>query len=610
MGAGLSTATMHCVPEHSLRAHGLTAYGSPVFQPAGAGIVATGLLAALTIASTASAQNNGSVTGSIDSYSPVTAERLRDPADGDWLMYRRTYDGWGYSPLDEIDRRNVEALEPVWSLSTGVQEGHEGALIVNDGVMFVTTPFNRMHAVEAATGDVLWSYQRQLPFDMSVIHPTNRGVALWGERVFMATSDAKLVALDARTGEVAWEAEVENYRNGYYITMAPLAANGNVMVGVSGGERGIRGFVAAYDADTGEQVWKTYTIPGPGEFGNDTWPGDSWQTGGAPSWITGTYDPELNQTYWGTGNPGPWIGEARPGDNLYANSVLALDADTGAIRGYHQYHWNGSWDWDEVDPPLVIDIERDGRTIPSLVHPGRNGYLWILERQPDGIGFVDAFPFVYQNVFTSVDSQTGRPAYDMEHKPGMGRVAEFCPSLHGGKNWPPAAYSPGTGYLYIPANDNLCSSFAGEETEYVPGRGFTGITNGGGSLREGADHVGELQAWNLATGERVWTVEYGPFANWGPLLTTAGDLVFTGGTAERYFRAYDAESGDLLWQHRTNSGIIGVPTSFAVDGKQYIAVQAGWGVDSVGSQRRVDEYFDQTTIVPQGGVVWVFALPD
>ena len=560
-------------------------------------------LTALVAVSTGFAQ-------SIDEYTPVTGERLVNPGAGDWLMYRRTYNGWGYSPLDEINRRNVEDLEPVWTLSTGIAEGHEGAVIVNDGVMFVTTPLNRMHAIDAASGDILWSYQRQMPFDMSVIHPTNRGVALWGERVYMATSDAKLVAFEARTGEVAWEAEVEDYHNGYYITMAPLAANGKIMVGVSGGERGIRGFVAAYDADSGDEVWKTYTIPGPGEFGNDSWPGDTWQTGGAPSWITGTYDPELNQTYWGTGNPGPWIGEARPGDNLYANSVLALDADTGELRGYHQYHWNGSWDWDEVDSPLVIDIERDGRTIPSLVHPGRNGYLWVLERKPDSIGFVDAWPFVYQNVFTDIDAETGRPSYDMEHKPGMGRIAQFCPSFHGGKNWPPAAYNPGTGYLYIPANDNLCSSMAGEEAEYVPGRGYTGITDVSGELLPGTDHVGELQAWDLTTGERVWTAEYGPFANWGPLLTTGGDLVFTGGTADRYFRAFDARSGELLWQHRTNSGIIGVPTSFAVDGKQYIAVQSGWGVDSVGSQRRVDEFFNQETIVPQGGVIWVFALED
>jgi alcohol dehydrogenase (cytochrome c) len=546
----------------------------------------------------------------ISDYAPVSDARLRNPEPENWLMFRRTYDGWGFSPLDQINKRNVDELEMVWTVSTGITEGHQSPPIVNDGVMFVTTPMNQVHAIEADTGNVLWSYRRQMPFDLRLMHPTNRGVALYGDKVYMATSDANLVALDAATGEVVWEKPVEDYNGGYYMTMAPLAAHGHIMVGVSGGELGIRGFVTALDAETGEEVWKTYTIPGPGEPGNDTWPGQSWRTGGAPAWVTGTYDPELNQTYWGTGNPGPWIGEARPGDNLYANSVLALDADTGELKGYHQYHWNGSWDWDEVSAPLLIDVERDGRTIPGLVHAGRNGYLWLLERGREGIRYIDAEPYVFQNVFTRLDPETGRPEYDMRRKPGIDRPATFCPSPHGGKNWPPAAYSPQTGYLYIPANNNLCSTMTGEEAEYRRGQNYTGVEFGGGNLAEGADHVGELQAWDLDSGERVWTHEFGQFANWGPVLATAGGLVFQGGTADRWFRAFDAETGELLWQQRLNSGITGVPTSFEVDGRQFIAVQSGWGVDAAGSQRNVDGLFgNPETIVPQGGVVWVFALP-
>jgi alcohol dehydrogenase (cytochrome c) len=542
-------------------------------------------------------------------YTEVTDERLTNPEPENWLMFRRTYDGWGFSPLNQINARNVSELVPVWSLSTGITEGHQSPPIVNDGIMFVTTPMNQLHAINAATGDVVWTYRRQMPFDLRLMHPTNRGVALFGDKVFMATSDANVVAFDAATGEVVWEQAIEDYNGGYYVTMAPLAVHGKIMVGVSGGELGIRGFVTALDAQTGAEVWKTYTIPGPGEFGNDSWPGDSWQTGGAPAWVTGTYDPELNLTYWGTGNPGPWIGEARPGDNLYANSVIALDADTGELKGYHQYHWNGSWDWDEVSAPLLIDIQRDGRRIPGLVHAGRNGYLWTLERQPDGIGFVDARPYVYQNVFTAIDPATGRPQYDMERKPGLNRPATFCPSPHGGKNWPPAAYNPDTGYLYIPANNNLCSTMAGEEAEYRRGQNFTGVEFFGGNIANNADHVGELQAWDLDTGQRVWTREFGEFANWGPVLTTAGGLVFQGGTADRWFRAFDARSGELLWEQRLNSGITGVPVSFEVDGRQFIAVQSGWGVDAAGSQRNVDGLFgNPETIVPQGGVVWVFAL--
>ena len=542
-------------------------------------------------------------------YTPVTDERLQSPSDGDWLMYRRTYDSWGYSPLDQITTGNVANLEPVWSLSTGVTSGHESPPVVNDGIMFVTTPEDRVIAVDARTGDQLWLYQRQFPEDMSHPHRTNRGVGLYGDKVYYTTHDAFVVALDAVTGELAWEAEVADYRTGYYMTMAPLVANGKVLVGASGGERGIRGFVAAYDAESGDEVWRSHTIPGPGEPGNETWPGETWRTGGASIWITGSFDPELNLTYWGTGNPGPWIGDQRPGDNLYTNSVVAFDADTGELKGYHQYHWNGSWDWDEVSAPLLIDVPRDGRTIPTLVHPARNGYLWMLERGPDAITFVDAQPYVDQNVFTAIDPVTGRPEYDSERKPGTNRPATFCPSLWGGKDWPPAAYSPQTGYLYIPANENLCSTMVGREVEYVPGQGFTGATSQV-FVADGADHLGELQAWDLSTGEQVWTHEFPESQNWGPIMTTAGGLVFAGGTHDRYFRAFDAATGEILWEQRTNSGVIGVPSSYAVDGVQYIAVQSGWGVDAAGMQRAVNLHLERNVQVPQGGVVWVFALRD
>lgn len=544
----------------------------------------------------------------ISDYSLVTDERLNNPEARNWLMYRRTYDSWGYSPLSQINRRNVARLQPVWTLSTGLTEGHQAPPIVNDGVMYVTTPLNHVYAIDAASGDVLWHYGRQMPFDIRLGHPTNRGVALYGDKVYMATSDAVVVALDAVTGALAWEKAVEDYNGGYYMTLAPLAVRGKIMVGVSGGERGIRGFVIALDAETGEEVWKSYTIPAPGEPGNDTWPGDSWQTGGAPVWVTGSYDPALNLTYWGTGNPGPWMGDARPGDNLYANSVVAFDADTGALRAYHQYHWNGSWDWDEVSAPLLIDVTRSGRTFPALVHPGRNGYLWLLERASDRIGFVDAKPFVYQDVFTSIDPVTGRPEYNMDHKPGIDKLARYCPSLWGGKDWPPAAYNPDTGLVYIPANENLCHRLAGEVAEYRRGQGFTGIAESEFIVSEGADHIGELQAWDMNTGERVWTHEFETH-NWGPVLTTGGGIVFMGGTPDRFFRAFDARTGELLWQHRTNSGITGVPTSFEVEGRQYIAVQSGWGVDAQGMMRGIDRSRGTETIIPQGGVVWVFALP-
>jgi len=544
-------------------------------------------------------------------YMSVTDARLRNQDNDSWLLYRGSYDSHGYSALDQIDTDNVASLKPVWSFSTGLREGHQAPPIVNNGYMYVSTPQNHVLALNAVTGDLLWRYVRYLPDDLQQFHPTNRGVALYGDLAYLATVDAVLVALDALTGEVVWEVDVEDYYNGYYMTMAPLIVDGVVMVGVSGGELGIRGFVAAFDAETGEELWKTYTIPAPGEPGSESWPEDTWKTGGVPVWITGSYDPDLNLTYWGTGNGGPWMGDTRPGDNLYSTSVIALDPKTGELKNHHQYHWNDSWDWDEVSAPLLIDYEREGEIVKGLVHPGRNGYLWFLERSAEQITFVDANPYVYQDVFTSIDAITGRPEYDMSKKPGTGYEASFCPSLWGGKDWPPAAFDPNSRLLFIPANENVCSTMVGEEIEYSPGRAYMGrgtSDDGGFFVRDGADHIGELQAWNVDTGERAWTTTFESH-NWGPILATAGDLVFMGGTNDRKFRAFDSTSGEVLWEYPTNSGVIGVPVTFTADGKQYVAVQSGWGVDAQREQNLINMTRGSDTYVPQGGVVWVFALP-
>ena len=320
------------------------------------------------LASLASAQ-------SLENYQPVTSERLLHPEPQNWLMYRGTYDSWGYSALKQINTKNVRKLVPAWTFSTGVGEGHQSPPIVNNGIMFITTPQNQVLALDAKAGDLLWRYKRELPEDLFQLHPTNRGVALYGDNVYLATVDAHLIALNARTGEVVWDQTVENYLTGYYMTLAPLVVRGKVMVGVSGGELGIRGFVQAFDAETGKPVWKTYTVPGPGEPGNDTWPGETWKNGAVPIWITGSYDPQLNLTYWGTGNPGPFMGEVRKGDNLYANSVIALDADTGKLKAYHQYHWNDSWDWDEVSAPICsMCTETDARSKRSCILPATATY--------------------------------------------------------------------------------------------------------------------------------------------------------------------------------------------------------------------------------------------
>ncbi|HEY7448434.1 MAG TPA: PQQ-dependent dehydrogenase, methanol/ethanol family [Vicinamibacterales bacterium] len=571
-----------------------------------------GMIGLALLVESASTQSGSSpaLAPMLQKYQSVTTERLQKPEDGNWLMVRRTYDGWGYSPLQQVTRSNIARLQPAWIVATGVTNGHQAPPMVNNGVMFVATPGNQVIALDARTGAILWRYRRPLPEDIIVLHPTSRGVALYEDKVFFAAAEAVLVALDARTGKEIWTREVAKNSDGYYMSLAPLVAGGKVMVGTSGGELGVRGFVAAYDPATGKEVWKVYTVPAPGEPGSETWPkGDQWKTGGGSIWITGNYDPETNLAFWGTGNGGPWMGDQRPGDNLYISSTIAVDVATGVIKGHHQYHPNDSWDWDEVSPPILVDYRRDGRTIKGLIDVARNGYLWFLERTNGKINFVEGKPFVQQNVFRSLDPKTGRPDINSDRKPATGKTVEFCPSLWGGKTWPPIAYSPRTRMIYIPANENLCQRMTGDSVKYSPGTQFTGAMHELVLAPGGKDHIGEVQAWNVDTGKRVWTHVFPRSPNWGPMLATGGGLVFSGGTNDRLFRAFDAETGKVVWEFPTNSGITGQPTSFEVDGKQYIAVQSGWGVDARAMTSRLNTLSPGNfPDVPEGGAIWVFGL--
>ena len=502
-------------------------------------------------------------------YETVSDARLRGPDPKDWLMYRRTYNGWGFSPLSEINARNARELDLAWAARTDAEDGQPQAPpIVNGGWMFVTSA-EQVIALSPATGRLRWRYRHLLPSDLRRPHATNRGVALYGDMVFVATLDARVVALDARTGGVVWNRVLADYRRTYYVTLAPLAVNGGIIVGVSGGEHGIRGFVTALDAATGDELWKRHTIPAPGEFGGSTWEGGAWRTGGGAVWLTGTYDPETNVTYWGVGNGGPWTGDARPGDNLFTNSTLALDADTGAILSHFQYHWNGSWDWDESVAPLLVDVERGGRTFKGLVHAGRNGFLWLLDRGADGMRFVDAEPFVHQNVFTDIDPVTGRPTYDPARVPRIGVPAEFCPAISGGRNWRPEAYSPRTRLLYIPATIGYCSRMEGRTVAYRPGRSFMGADSDT-RPREGVRHHGQLQAWDLDTGERIWIRVFRNAP--GSVLATGGDLVFVDAGGTLY--ALDAATGYEIWKFRSDRHVpTGVPVTYVSRGVQFVAVQ-------------------------------------
>jgi len=563
-------------------------------------------LAALLLAGTAAAAYAAS------DYTPVTDARLANPEPQNWLMTRGNYKGWSYSPLDQINTSNVKNLVPVWTFSTGVDSGHESPPIVNNGMMFVSTPYNQVIALNAATGELIWRYKRPIPEGFSALHNTNRGVALYGDKVYFAALDAVLVALDAKTGKPAWETKVADWHTGYYMTMAPLVEKGKVLVGVSGGEFGVRGSVQAFDAENGKLVWQTFSIPAPGEPGSNTWEKpDTWKRGGGSTWMTGNYDPSTNTVYWGTGNGSPWFGDQRPGDNLYTASTLALDGDTGKIKGYFQYHQNESWDWDAMNAPMLVDFQKNGATVHGLLSPQRNGYLYWLERKADGgIGFMNAMAYVKQNVFKSIDPETGRPVVDMDHKPGTGKEASFCPSLWGGKDWPYEAYNPQTGMVYVPSNDNHCGHMKGTVQEYVPGQWWTGVAipDIGFTVDKNAAFYGEIQAFDANSGKRAWRVLYPSSMMWGSLLTTAGNLVFGGGTNDREFRAYDARTGDQLWHFKTNSGIIAPPSTYAVDGVQYVAVQSGYGVDPAFQEGLLSNLLGWQKDIPQGGVIWVFAL--
>ena len=562
-----------------------------------------------------------SALASAASVTPVTDARLQNPEPENWLQWRGNYEGWGHSPLRQITADNVHKLVPVWSYSTGVTEGHQAPPMVNDGVMYVSTPQNQVIALDAVSGTELWRYVRQLPEDLFQLHPTNRGVALYGDKVYMSTVDAGVVALDAKTGKVVWDVIVGDYTDGYYSTLSLMAADGKIVTGVSGGEYGIRGYAVALDAETGAEVWKTYTIPAPGEPGSETWTGETWKVGGGSVWMQPNYDAKTGILYLGTGNGGPWMPDTRPGDNLYTTSVMAIELKTGAIKGHFQYHWNDAWDWDEVSAPLLMPINRDGKRIDGLVHAGRNGYLWTMERTDGPINFVAADKFVQQNVFEAIDPETGRPSYNSATTPGTNKTVTFCPSLWGGKDWPPEAYNPQTGLLYVPSHENLCSELGGVPIgKREPGELYIGIPIDVilASLRfaEGVDPskpvpIGKLQAWDMNKGEMVWSHSFMDTPYWGPILSTAGNLVFTGGTNDRKFRAFNAANGKLLWEFPTNSGVTAVPASYAVDGTQYIAVQSGWGVDAERMQGLLKGMLPAGRVpdVPQGGVIWVFALP-
>ncbi len=499
----------------------------------------------------------------------VTFERLRHPErePGSWLMYSGNYSGHRYSPLAELGPDNVARLAVRWVYQMRSPGLVETTPLVADGVMYLTEPPSHVTALDVRTGRTLWRYVHPVPEKTLAIGfpPVNRGVALLGDRVFLGTLEGHLVALDRQSGAVRWQTKVADNSLGYAITVAPLALDGKVINGVSGGEAGIRGFLDAYDAGTGALLWRFHTVPGPGEPGNETWGGDSWKTGGAPTWVTGTYDPELDLLYWGTGNPAPdWNGDARPGDNLYSCSVLALDPDDGTLRWHFQFTPHDTHDWDANQIPVLIDGEVDGQPRKLLAAANRNAFYYLLDRQSGR--FLRAEPYARQTWAKEID-ENGRPVLI----PGMDPSVEgtlVYPSLQGATNWFSPSYSPETGLFYVPTREMGAIYYKGE-AEYEPGKEFMG----GGEQALVDEAWGAIRALDARTGERRFEFRL-QSPPWAGVLSTAGGLVF-GGTDEGNIFAIDGRSGAPLWQFQAGGAVRTNPISFAIEGRQHVAISAG-----------------------------------
>jgi len=500
-------------------------------------------------------------------FGQVPYERIvnADKEPGNWLTYSRNYQGHRYSPLGEITTANVTGLKVKWAFqfSTGPREVSPIAV---DGILYVTGP-NVAAALDARTGRTLWVWKRTIPSDYRNIGfpRTSRGPAVLDDKLFVATLDCYLVALDLKSGIERWATKVADYKSGYSMTMAPLAIAGKVVVGISGGETGIRGFVDAYDATTGKQAWRFWTIPGPGEARHETWSGESWKTGGGATWVTGSYDPELKLVYWGVGNPGPdWNGDVRPGDNLYTCSLVALDADTGRLRWYFQFTPHDTHDWDATHVPVLFDGEIGGRQRKLVAIANRNAFYYVLDRSTGE--FLAGRAYAKQTWAHGLDAK-GRPIRAPDSEPTE-KGALIWPNLNGATIWFSPSYNPQTDLLYVAVRE-VGAVYFKRDAEYKEGTFYAG---GGENELPAEDASGAIRALNAGTGEMRWEFKLHSPAG-ASVLSTAGGLVFSG-TDEGNFYALDARTGKPLWDFQTGGSISSNPISFTMDGRQYVAITA------------------------------------
>jgi alcohol dehydrogenase (cytochrome c) len=529
-------------------------------------------------------------------------QALRNDAKStdDVLTYGMGYNNQRYSALKQINTGNVKKLAPVWAYSLNNTQSHESQPIVHDGVMYVTT-HNATVAINPLTGKQIWKTDVELPQDVfkyACCGILNRGVALYNGKVYRTTLDAHVIALDAKTGKQVWKSKAAEYTDGHAQTAAPLVVNGVVMTGIAGGEYGTRGFIDGWDANDGKKLWRLHTTAAPGEKGGDTWPGDTAQKGGAPTWLTGAYDPELDLVYWGTGNAGPWNPQVRLGDNLYVCSVLALRPKTGELVWHYQFSPNDPYDYDATEVGMLVDMKIGGQTRKVLAQANRNGFFYVLDRANGKL--LAANPYVKVNWADKIDMATGRPVEsEATKKVRAGEDVQIWPSVLGGKNWTPMSWNPATGLAY--ANTlNMSWPYQLAKQDYKKGEWYLGINMRGVTMPKDEPH-GYLSAIDPLTGKSKWKMPWPGQPSMAGTLSTAGGLVFTG-AATGEFMAVDAVSGKKLWQFQTSSGIIGLPVTWQHKGKQYVSIVSGaggvWAL--LGDERMA--------ATPAGGSVWTFAL--
>ena len=542
--------------------------------------------------------------GPIAIAQPVTTSDLENAArdNSSWLSYGRDYSGQRFVRMPQIDRANVGRLRPAWVFATGGDNrGLQATPLVHKGVLYLSADQSRVFALDARTGQQKWSYDPKIGKDVERVYccgSNNRGVALWGDLVFVGTMDARMIALNKDTGAVVWETRVIEWEKGYSITGAPLVVKDMVLTGVAGGEFGIRGFVKAFDVRTGALRWTAYAIPGPGEPGNETWPGDTWKNGGGPTWTTGVYDPKLNLVYWNTGNAAPWNCHLRKGDNKWTASTIALNADRGTIEWGYQYTPNDCWDYDAVSTPVLADVTLgDKGPVKALFHHDKNGFFYALDRTNGK--FLYGEPIVPGiNWARGLDPVTGRPNVnlDMVAQTGGPEVGPIIPSLEGGIDWQPLAYNPELTTLYFMSNQWAMGMKFWPEGKLAPPANGEWYLGADYQQYLSSERPGNFVAFDVVRRKVLWrAVSPAPF--WAGAFATSTGLVFTG-DMRGHFMALDARSGALLWEFRTGSGIIGSPITYELDGRQYVAVPSG----GIGGD--ITFYYKE----PKAGNLWVFAL--